>query len=173
LIAKTINCHRATVYRELKRCNGQLGYCPDHAQTNACDMRHHSAKYTIPDTRVSTVRFLLKHDWGPEQISQMWSGMDQAVSHEWIYRFVARNKHQGGKLYRHLRQGYKRYRRGKKEKAPVIKNGIPIESVDTRDRFGDWGNRYRIRQAWHRFNSDDTGAENPFLLDKESGLNIC
>jgi IS30 family transposase len=76
LIAKAINCHRATVYRELKRCNGQLGYCPNHAQANACDMRHHSAKYTIPDTRVSTVRFLLKHDWSPEQISQVLSRMD-------------------------------------------------------------------------------------------------
>jgi IS30 family transposase len=66
LIAKAINCHRATVYRELKRCNGQLGYCPDHAQANACDMRQHSAKDTIPDTRVSTIRFLLKHDLSPE-----------------------------------------------------------------------------------------------------------
>tara|TARA_R110002050_G_scaffold299462_1_gene465147 strand:- start:7534 stop:8316 length:783 start_codon:yes stop_codon:yes gene_type:complete len=142
LIAKAINCHRATVYRKLKRCHDQQGYCPDSAKTNACKMRRNSAKYTIPDTRINSVRFLLKHDWSPEQILQVLSSMNQAVSPEWIYRFVARNKRQGGKLYRHLRQGHKRYRRGKKEKAPSIKNSTSIESrpaiVDTRERFGDW-----------------------------------
>ncbi len=64
------------------------------------------------------------------------------MSHEWIYRFVARNKRQRGKLFRHLRQGHKRYRRGKKEKAPAIKNAVSIderpEVVDSRERFGDW-----------------------------------
>jgi IS30 family transposase len=142
LIAKAINCHRATVYRELKRCNVQQGYCPDSAQNNACKMRRNSAKYTLPNTKINFVRFLLQHDWSPEQISQVLSGMNQAVSHEWIYRFVARNKRQGGKLYRHLRQGHKRSRRGKKEKAQAIKNGTSIESrpaiVVTRERFGDW-----------------------------------
>jgi IS30 family transposase len=53
LIAKAINCHRATVYRELKRCHVLQGYCPDSAQANACKMRRHSAKYTIPDTRIN------------------------------------------------------------------------------------------------------------------------
>jgi IS30 family transposase len=142
LIAKSINCHRATVYRELKRCNVQDGYYPDSAQNNACKTRRHSAIYTIPNTRINFVHFLLQHDWNPEQISQVLSGMNQTVSHEWIYRFVARNKLQGDKLYRHLRTGHKRYRRGKKEKAPAIKNGTSIESrpaiIDTRERFGDW-----------------------------------
>ncbi|MEZ9992082.1 IS30 family transposase, partial [Vibrio splendidus] len=58
------------------------------------------------------------------------------------YRFVAQNKRLGGKLYRHLRQGHKRYRRGKKEKAPAIKNAISIDDrpsiVDSKERLGDW-----------------------------------
>lgn len=45
-------------------------------------------------------------------------------------------------MFRHLRQGHKRYRRGKKEKAPVIKNAISIderpEDVENRTRFGYW-----------------------------------
>jgi IS30 family transposase len=65
-----------------------------------------------------------------------------AVSHEWIYRFVAQDKRSGGKLYRHLRQGHKRYRRGKKEKAPAIKNAVSVDDrpsiVDSKERFGDW-----------------------------------
>ncbi len=64
------------------------------------------------------------------------------VSHEWIYRFVALDKRQGGKLYRHLLQGHKRYRRGKKEREPVIKNAVSIderpEVVDNSERFGGW-----------------------------------
>jgi IS30 family transposase len=69
-----------------------------------CDIIQPNIRYLI--RRVSTVRFLLQHDWSPEQITQVLSAMDQAVCHEWIYRFLARNKRQGGKLYRHLRQGH-------------------------------------------------------------------
>lgn len=47
-----------------------------------------------------------------------------------------------GKLYRHLRQDHKRYRQGKKEREPAIKNAVSIdgrpEVVDNRERFGDW-----------------------------------
>ncbi len=47
----------------------------------------------------------------------------------------------GGKLYRHLRRGHKRYRR-KKEKAPAIKNAVSIDDrpsiVDSKERFGNW-----------------------------------
>ena len=62
------------------------------------------------------IRILLETEWSPEQISNLLSQLGQAVSHEWIYRFVAQDKRSGGKLYRHLRQGHKRYRRGKKIK---------------------------------------------------------
>ena len=48
----------------------------------------------------------------------------------------------GGKLYRHLRQCNKRYRRGRKEKAPAIKNAVSIDDrpsiVDSKERLGDW-----------------------------------
>lgn len=64
------------------------------------------------------------------------------MSHEWIYRHIARDKQQGGKLFRHLRQGHKRYRQGKEEKAPAINNAISIDErptiIDARERIGDW-----------------------------------
>ena len=52
------------------------------------------------------------------------------------------DKRQGGKLFRHLRQGHKNYRKGLKEKAPTIKKAMSIDKrpliVDSRERFGDW-----------------------------------
>ena len=41
------------------------------------------------------------------------------VSHEWIYRHVAADKARGGQLYRHLRQGHKRYRRASSLRSPI------------------------------------------------------
>ena len=85
---------------------------------------------------------LLNGDWSPEQISIVLTNAGAPVSHEWIYAFVAQDKRQGGKLYKHLRQGHKRYRRGRLDKAPSIKEAVSIDErpsiVDTRERFGDW-----------------------------------
>lgn len=57
---------------------------------------------------------------------------------------IARDKRNGGKFHRHLRQGYKRYCRGKAEQVPTIKNAVSIDKknaiVDSRERLGDWEN---------------------------------
>ena len=64
------------------------------------------------------------------------------VSHEWIYRCVAADKAQVGKLYKRFRQGRKRYRKGVNSKRSVIPNPRSIEDrpvvVETHKRFGDW-----------------------------------
>lgn len=64
------------------------------------------------------------------------------VSHEWGYQHIAEDKANGGKLYKHLRQGHKSYRKGQRVKAEVIKNAVSIDDrptiVDSRERFGDW-----------------------------------
>ncbi|WP_432458936.1 IS30 family transposase [Agarivorans sp. QJM3NY_25] len=141
-IANTVKCHRSTIYRELKRCGKKEQYLPDRAHQLAVVKRRQARKYRISQSRIGFVELLLTIDWSPEQISNVLTRAGANVSHEWIYRFVARNKRQGGKLFRHLRQGHKRYRRGKKEKAPAIKNAVSIderpEVVESRERFGDW-----------------------------------
>lgn len=116
-IAKCIDCHRSSVYREVKRCQGQSRYQPDIAHKQAVTMRRQSSKYAIPSQRIESIVLLLQLDWSPEQISQVLRLVKEPVSHEWIYRYIARDKRRGGKLYRHLRQGHKRYRRGKVEQA--------------------------------------------------------
>ncbi|MEZ9847683.1 IS30 family transposase, partial [Vibrio breoganii] len=117
-------------------------YLPEKAHQLSVAKRQQADKYRIPQQRVDFIEFLLTNDWSPEQISNVLTRAGAKVSHEWIYRFVARNKQQGGKLFRHLRQGHKRYRRGKKEKAPAIKNAVSIDDrpdvVDNRERLGDW-----------------------------------
>lgn len=141
-IANTVKCHRSTIYRELKRSGKEEQYLPDRAHQLAVVRRRQARKYRIPQPRIDFVELLLTIDWSPEQISNVLTRAGAKVSHEWIYRFVARNKRHGGKLFRHLRQGHKRYRRGKKEKAPAIKNAVSIderpEVVESRERFGDW-----------------------------------
>lgn len=57
-------------------------------------------------------------------------------------QYIADDKRKKGQLYRHLRQGHKRYRKGKRVKAEAIKNAVSIDErpaiVDSRERFGDW-----------------------------------
>ncbi len=141
-IAEKVNCHRATVYRELKRNRTCSQYCPKHAHASSVSRRKAARKYRVPVERIEFIRLLLTVDWSPEQIANVLTKAGASVSHEWIYRYVAIDKRQGGKLYRHLRQGHKRYRKGQRDKAPTIKNAVSIDErpsiVDSRERFGDW-----------------------------------
>ena len=91
------------VYRELKRGSKGSHYCPTEAQVISIKKRTSARKYTIPKERVDFIRLLIEADWSPEQISSVLTRVGSAVSHEWIYRFVAQKKRLGGKLYRQLR----------------------------------------------------------------------
>lgn len=141
-IAKTIKCHRSTVYREVKRHGINHAYCPKIAQELSENNRKQARKYKIPADQTAFIHLLIENDWSPEQISNVLTNAGAPVSHEWIYCYIAADKRHGGKLYRHLRQGHKRYRRGRQEKAPAIKNAVSIDErppiVDSRERFGDW-----------------------------------
>lgn len=69
---------------------------------------------------------------------------DQAVSHEWIYRFIAAEKQGGGELYTHLRHRRKRYRKryGSHDRRGQLRNRVSITErpaeVETRERLVDW-----------------------------------
>lgn len=141
-IAKTINVHRSTVYRELGRNSTDNGYDPIHAQQKVRERRVAVKKYKIPSLTIEYVELGLSLHWSPEQISGVGQLIDRPVSHEWIYRYVAADKAGGGKLYKALRQGHKRYRRGSNTKRCVIPDPCSIDErpsiVDSRERFGDW-----------------------------------
>ena len=139
-MARAIGVHRSTLYRELRR-NSQDGYKPDYAQQQARFRRTHARKARIPNCVLPFVELALSWRWSPEQISAIGKRIGLRVSHEWIYRYVAANKAQGGQLYRYLRQGHKRYRKGSGSRCSPIKDARSIEErpaiVDSRERFGD------------------------------------
>lgn len=152
-IAREVGVHKSTISRELKRnivfvrtALGSWQYKPGYAQTYT-ENRHKEKRKHIKFTKqVETfVREKLQQDWSPEQICgyakrhQLFS-----LSHEWIYRFVLRDKEKGGKLYLHLRHQHKKYR--KRYGSPVrngpIKNRVFIDErpkvVNEKSRIGDW-----------------------------------
>ena len=64
------------------------------------------------------------------------------VSHEWIYQYIANDKLSGGALYKHFRQGRKKYRKGKHHNRIPIAEARSIEIrptvVNERIWLGDW-----------------------------------
>ncbi|MBJ7536733.1 IS30 family transposase [Marinomonas transparens] len=141
-IAHTIKYHRATIYRELKRNKKTKTYCPKKAQDACLTRRKTSAKYRISSKTIDFIHILIEFDWSPEQVSNVLKMCGVLVSHECIFQFIHDDKRLKGTLYRHLRQGHKRYRKGKRTRSEAIKNAVSIEErpdvVDTRERFGDW-----------------------------------
>jgi IS30 family transposase len=135
-IATAVHVHRSTVYRELKRNSRNGAYKPENAHTRALTRRASARKYRVPEQTVAYVELTLSWHWSPEQISGVGKRIGLPVSHEWIYRHVAADKARGGKLYKALRQGHKRYRRGTNGKRSVIPDPRSIDErpsiVETR-----------------------------------------
>lgn len=141
-IATALQVHRSTIYRELKRNGSRETYAPDSAHQTAIRRRTEAIKYRISRKTVHFVELALSWLWSPEQVSAIGHLIDLPVSHEWIYRHVARDKAAGGQLFKSLRQGHKRYRRRPGGKRSVIPDPRSIEErpglVETRERLGDW-----------------------------------
>jgi len=143
-MARVIGVHRSTISRELKRNKGQRGYRCTQAHRNALARRKGKVHNRIDHLAWELIDFLIREDWSPEQISgRLKREMNFAVSHEWIYQHILKDKKQGGDLYVHLRCRKKRKKRyGSREYRGQIPNMTSIEErpaiVDTRERLGDW-----------------------------------
>ncbi len=112
-IAPKLNRHRATIYREIRRNLHIHSYLPDIAQEHADGRRSRSRKkLQFSAEEWIWVCFYLQRDWSPEQVSLVfrWRGT-LSISHETIYRYIWRDKRNGGTLYKHLRQSCKRRRK--------------------------------------------------------------
>jgi IS30 family transposase len=89
---------------------------------------------------------LLGQGLSPEQIAGRlrYEGLGETVSYEWIYQFIARDRHNGGELHKCLRRRGKRYRKRRDTtgRCGAIKDRVPIserpEAVEARHRLGDW-----------------------------------
>ena len=139
-IGRRLDVNKSTISRELRRNRTPEGYQPNQAQRLSEVRRRTSAKRCVCAKTVDFVEFALSWKWSPEQISGVAELIGLPVSHEWIYRHVYSDKACGGELYKHLRQGKRRYRRGKGKKRSPIPDAVSIELrpaiVDERGRLG-------------------------------------
>ena len=142
-IADELDVHKSTISRELKRNSGLRGYRAKQAHALALSRRDKGV-VRILSSHWQEVERLLKAYWSPEQIAwRLYEEQGYLISHEWIYQYIYRNKHEGGTLYRYLRcQKQRKKRYGSNERRGQIPNQTMIDErpgvVEERSRLGDW-----------------------------------
>ena len=137
-IADQLNRSPSTISRELSRNDSQRGYLPQFADKQASARRANNA-FTIVIDVWDWVKAKLKERWSPEQIA----GVHGGISHTSIYRYLWRDKKQGGTLWQYLRRKAKPYRqRLTYETRGRINDRVSIHKrpsvVEDRSRIGDW-----------------------------------
>ncbi|MDW8348564.1 MAG: IS30 family transposase [Bacteroidia bacterium] len=146
-IASELGIHRSTLYREIKRNQSKRGGYTAKVAQEIVTIR--KERYRMPRKWNSSVEKLVRaglaQKWSPEQISGYYRQKQiTLVSHETIYRFIYKDKQQGGDLYKHLRIASQSYRKryGKKDRRGKIPHKITIAQrpaiVNTKQRYGDW-----------------------------------
>lgn len=144
-IAKTLGFHLSTISREIQRNSGLRGYRPKQAGTFAVERKATQRKKPkITGDLADEVETRIRLLHSPEQISgSLRRDYGDTVSHETIYRYIARDKKAGGELYVCLRINSRRRRRPRvKGSRSQITNRVDISqrpaSVETRRFYGDW-----------------------------------
>jgi len=145
-MAKDLDRHRSTIYREIKRHFRQNSYRPDYANDRALAKRSGTrCGFKIHPDDLFVIKNLLRHKWSPEQISGALRETGfLSISHQTIYSYIWWEKKKGGKLWKHLRQSRKKRR---KKHNSLNTRGILTDKrhiserpdvVETRGRIGDW-----------------------------------
>lgn len=143
-IANEIGVHQSTIYRELLRNSNKYGVYTRSAHEMTLERRERIPSNAIaPDVKDECLRLLREFQWSPEQISGYMRGRGIKVSHTTIYRWVKRDRKDGGTLYKNLRNKGKKPRvdNYKGASAKNIPDRTPIsERPEEADgtRFGDW-----------------------------------
>ena len=146
-ISRQLNVAPSTISRELKR-NGVNGcYNFKNAQKISSLRRYtaHSRPKKWTEAIKSFVIFCLGQKWSPTQINGWLQklGLD-CLSDSMIYKYLKKDRKEGGKLYQDLRHRGKKYKTRAKKEAGVglIKNRVGIEHrpkiVEEKSRFGDF-----------------------------------
>jgi transposase, IS30 family len=147
-IARRLHKHRSTVYRELARNTGPVGYLPEEAQQRT-DIRrwvnHRVLKMRDPRVHDYVWR-RLKRYWSPDQIAgrsrrEFRRQPARQISRQTIYQWI----HQQPAPQRSTWRGCLRFgvpRRKRREDAGRLRNAVRIDGrpaiVASRRRYGDW-----------------------------------
>lgn len=116
-VARMMERSPSTISREIKRnsCHQTNGaYRPSKAQerTNGRRSRSRRGSHYGEMEFAKVQALLIKEQWSPEQIAEVLRRCGEcSMSYQTIYRFIRRDWRQGGELFRHLRQRYKRRKR--------------------------------------------------------------
>ena len=142
-IGKRLNVCHSTISREVRRNSIRDNhYLPEVAHAKTVKRRCQAAKSSVSALTTTFVEFGLSQKWSPEQIAGVGKIIGHSVSHEWIYGYIQRDKLRGGKLFKQLRHGHRKYRKGSRAKRVIIPNRVGIECrpaiVNKKKRFGDW-----------------------------------
>ena len=144
-IARILNRHRSSIYRELKRNKGLRGYRPNQANTKA-QSRQAKNQNKLTSFFWAYVEHLLTSYYSPEQIRGrlMALGWTYVGSVEVIYQYIYADKRKGGGLHAFLRcqKSYrKRYAKAHDRRGTIIDRCDISERppiVEQRVRFGDF-----------------------------------
>ena len=147
-IAIVLKVHHSTIYREIIRNSKDRNYEYDEANNKALDRRKtaNNQKTKMQPKLIEKIEEKLKLQWSPEQIAGRLKDSygKKFISHEMIYKYIWKNKHCGGSLYKHLRHNGKKYNKRSTNKAGrgFIPGRIDIAMrpaiVDDKSRIGDW-----------------------------------
>lgn len=146
-IARRLHKHRATIYRELARNTGPVGYVPEEAQQRT-DIRRW-VNHPVRKMRDSEVqRYVcerLRRYWSPDQIAgrsrrEFRRQLNRQISRQTIYQWIEQQEPAQRRAWRDcLRFGARRKRR---QDAGQLPGAVRIDGrpaiVATRRRFGDW-----------------------------------
>jgi len=147
-IALELDRAPSTLYRELERnSRPETGYyAASVAHSYATARRRRSRKGSrYPRECRDLVSKLLKLQWSPEQISNYLSQTDQySISFQTIYRWIRKDRRNGGKLFKNLRIMPKRRRKryGSNDSRGILRGkrliGERPASINRRSIPGHW-----------------------------------
>jgi IS30 family transposase len=145
-IARLLERHPSTIWREIGRNTGGNGYRPKQAQELA-EVRRRNAPKAVKFTEKvrQYVDEKLRLQWSPEQIAgRIERDIGETISHERIYQYLAADRKAGGTLWQNLRRARKKRKKryGSADNRGKIPNRVGIEKrpavVDAKVRRGDW-----------------------------------
>lgn len=144
-IAKMLKVDHTTIGREVKRNSVKGVYSCEEAHAKAVAKRSSLPSRKMTPETIYLIHQKLKIQWSPVQIAGWLKKKGQRhVSHETIYKYIWKDKRQGGLLYKDLRHQGKKYNKRSKGSAGrgCIINRIDIDRrppiVEEKTRLGDW-----------------------------------